>query len=296
MSQNLPARPQVNPIAVLRDLLERSKTQIALALPRHLTPERMIRLAMTAFQKDGKLAACDLKSVVAAVMGASQLGLELDGALGHAYLVPYGKTCQLIIGYKGMLALARRSGEVSTVAAHVVYSNDYFQFRYGSDPVLLHEPVLQNRGSPIAVYAVCKLKDGGADFEVAGWEEVLQWQQEFGKRPGSPWQKHLSEMSKKSIIRRLFKRMPVSTEITRAVTLDEYAESGVAQPLEYPGAAPQRLALPSGRVPVQMLPPAEEPHAPPTKDDGEIIQDHTPGPIEDDPSGREPEEEENANG
>jgi recombination protein RecT len=233
---------RATPQQQLRGLLEKSRDQIAMALPRHLTPDRMIRVAMTAFLRTPELYDCDLTSVVGCVVQSSQLGLELDGILGHAYMVPFDnkrarrKEAQLIVGYKGYLALARRSGEVSSFFAHVVHENDLFEYTYGTDAKLVHKPVLANRGPAIAVYAVIKLRDGSSDFEVLGWEEIEATRRRWGmtrdgKPKNSPWNTHTEEMAKKTAIRRLAKRCPVSVEIQRAASLDEHADAGQAQHL-----------------------------------------------------------------
>ena len=229
-------------IATLRNLLEKSKGEIAKALPRHLTPERMARVAITAVQKTPELLDCDPVSIVGAVMQASQLGLDLDGILGQAYLVPYKNRkanrtdAQLIVGYKGFLALARRSGQVSVFAAHIAYENDVFQFTLGTKPEIVHKPHFGERGKPVAAYAVLIYGDGGADCEVISWPEVLEFQQRYAKRGRDgtlfgPWIDHLIEMAKKTAIRRIAKRAPLSVELTRAAALDDLAENELPQDL-----------------------------------------------------------------
>src|SRR3990167_3086145 len=120
----------------IRTLLERSKGQMAAAMPKHLTPERLLRVAMTSIQKTPKLLDCTPQSLLACVMTCAQLGLEPDQFLGQAYLVPFKDVCTLIPGYRGYIALARRSGEMQTVSAQVVYSGDFFNLQYGVDDKL----------------------------------------------------------------------------------------------------------------------------------------------------------------
>ncbi len=137
----------------LQSLLMQYKDQIAMALPRHLTPERMIRVAMTAVQTTPALHECTILSIAGSMVAASILGLEVSSVLGEAYLVPFNNTktkrkeCQLIPGYLGLLKLARQSGEISTVQAQPVYKNDTFAYEYGLDPYLRHVP---HGGSPDA--------------------------------------------------------------------------------------------------------------------------------------------------
>ena len=105
--------PFTRKAADVRALLDRAKGQIAAALPSHIKAEHMIRVAFTSILKTPALLECDQKTLIGAVIEAAQLGLEPDGITGHAYLVPYGKKCQLIPGYKGLIRLARQSGEVT---------------------------------------------------------------------------------------------------------------------------------------------------------------------------------------
>lgn len=231
----------------LRQMLEMSKGQIELALPRHLTAERMIRVAMTAYQKTPDLQKCPMISIVGAVVQASQLGLEPDGILGQAYLVPFynsttgQKECQLQIGYRGFIALARRSGEVSNIYAELVYQCDKFEVTLGTDKRLVHEPNFQDetresiddKGEPIGLigaYAVVKYKDGEADFEYMSKIQLDKIRSSSkAKSSKSPWFTHPLEMYRKCPIRRLAKRLPLSPEFMKAAVLDEYADAGVHQ-------------------------------------------------------------------
>lgn len=224
----------------LRTMLEKSKDQIQLALPRHMTAERMIRVAMTAVQRQPKLLECTPLSVVGAVVEASQLGLEPDGILGQAYLVPYfnNKTkrveAQLQPGYRGLIALARRSGEVSTIYAELVYEADTFKISKGDSPKLKHEPNYdaEDRGKLRGAYAVVIYKDGGKDFEYMPLAELDKIRQQSKAAQFGPWQTHPEEMYRKCPIRRLAKRLPLSPEFQRAAVLDEYVDAGVAPGME----------------------------------------------------------------
>jgi recombination protein RecT len=227
-------------VANVRKLLERFKPQMALALPKHLDADRMLRVALTAIQRTPKLLECTQTSLLAAIMQGAQLGLEMDGVLGEAYIVPYGKVVQFIPGYKGLMKLARNSREISTIFASEVYQNDRFSFAYGLDPKLEHVPSDQEDPGPIiAFYAVSKLKDGGAQFVVmwkrqvdgirnksAGYIAAKKYDKE------SPWDSHYPEMGKKTVIRRLCKYLPASAELQKALALEEMADAGIDQNLE----------------------------------------------------------------
>lgn len=210
------------------------KSQLAAALPRHMTPDRMIRIVTTEIRKTPALANCDMQSFVGAIVQCSQLGLEPGSALGHAYLLPFGnkneqsgkKNVQLIIGYRGMIDLARRSGQIASLSARVVREGDEFSYEFGLEEKLIHRPGT-NETAPIThVYAVARLKDGGTQFEVmtAKQIELVKTQSEAAK--SGPWVTHWEEMAKKTVIRRLFKYLPVSIEIQHAVSMDERDASG----------------------------------------------------------------------
>ena len=230
-------------VADVRALLEKNKAQLALALPRHITPDRMMRICMTAVQKTPKLLECDQISLFAAVIQAAQLGLEPDGALGQAWLVPFGNQVQLLPGYKGLLSLVRRSGELSTVEVRAVYARDIFRFRYGLASVLEHEPFNPGpqadsdevtRGELVAVYAVARLRDGGIQWEVMRRHEVEAIRKRSRSGTSGPWVTDYDEMAKKTVLRRLCKLLPMSVEAQTAVDLDERAELGLPQDLEVP--------------------------------------------------------------
>ena len=221
-------------VSTIRGLLEQSKAQIAMALPRHMDPDRLLRVAMTSIQKNPKLLDCDTKSLLGAVIQSAQLGLEPDGVLGQAYLIPYKTTCQFIPGYKGLIDLARRSGQIVSIASHCIYENDQFTFNYGLKETLEHIPARGNRGQMIGVYAVAILKDGGHSIEVMWTEDINKirdkssgYMAAIKYKKDHPWLSHYDEMARKTVIRRLCKYLPLSVELSRAVALDEQAEAGV---------------------------------------------------------------------
>lgn len=222
----------------VRVLLDKAKPQIKLALPKHLNPDRMLRIAMTSVQRTPQLLDCDPTSLIAAVIQSAQLGLEPDGALGHAYLIPFGKTATLIPGYRGLVDLARRSGQLSTISAHVVYEKDAFRYTYGLDEKLVHEPYDgdEDPGKMTHAYAVAKLKDGGIQFTVMSRREIMAIKNGSpgAKKSDSPWnhKDREPEMWKKTAIRRLAKLLPMSIEMAQAIRLDEQAEAGLPQDLD----------------------------------------------------------------
>jgi recombination protein RecT len=224
-----------------------TKAQIALALPRHMTADRLARIAMTELRRIPKLQQCDPMSFLGAVMQCSQLGLEPGGALGHVYILPFEKRAkqgnqwvtvsteaQVIIGYRGMIDLARRSGQIISIEARAVYEGDTFDVTLGLNSNITHKPDWNNpnRDNPaklIFVYAVAKLKDGGIQFDVMSRSEVEATRARSKAATSGPWVTDYVAMALKTVCRRLFKWLPVSIEVQRAVGLDEQAERGEGQ-------------------------------------------------------------------
>jgi len=229
--------PAGGQISTIDDLLKKHGPEIALALPQHVTPERLLRIALSEVRRNPRLAQCNAASLLSAIFTCAQLGLEPGGALGHCYLIPYGSECQFQIGYKGMIELARRSGQIQSLSARAVYKNDHFEFAYGLHEDLIHRPAVGQRGEMTHAYAVANLKDGGVQFEVmdrAELEEVRDGSQGYQtarkyNKTDTPWISSFEEMCRKTVIRRLFKYLPVSVEVAKAANLDEYADRGRRQ-------------------------------------------------------------------
>jgi recombination protein RecT len=191
------------------------------ALPKHLSPDRMMRIALTELRKTPKLMQCDMLSFLGAIIQASQLGLEPGGALGHAYLIPYGREVQMQIGYRGMVDLARRSGNISSLSARIVRDGDLWRPTFGTDEGIEHVPAFSNRPMTLA-YAVAKMKDGIAQFDIMPKEEIDHIRDTYSKTAKSgPWVNEYEEMAKKTVVRRLFKMLPTSIEIRDAINIDE---------------------------------------------------------------------------
>lgn len=230
-------------------------TQIQHALPKHMKSDRMARVALTLIRQVPDLQKCEPMSFMGALMQVSQLGLEPGGALGHAYLLPFkvrrkvgnewreNMEVQVIIGYRGMIDLARRSGQIVSLSARVVREKDTFSYGYGLDETLHHVPFEGADGGDIThFYAVAKLQGGGVQFEVMtaaqvntvrdnsqGYKAALASAEKYKGEIKSPWSTNYDEMGRKTVVRRLFKYLPVSIEIQTAVGLDEQADAGVNQ-------------------------------------------------------------------
>lgn len=195
-----------------------AKKQFKLALPKHLTPDRFVRVAITAMNKTPKLKDCTPASLIACLMSLSQLGLEPDGRKAH--LIPYGNQCTLIVDYKGLVELARRSKEISNIHADIVCENDEFTFEHGNEEKLKHNPVIANRGKAVAAYSFVKFKDGSVSFEVMSLEEIEAIHKRSKAGAAGPWVTDWAEMAKKTVFRRHSKWLPCSSEILEATEKD----------------------------------------------------------------------------
>ena len=243
--------------ATVKKFFEANRGTLEALLPKHFDSERMLKLALGALRTTPKLAGASLSSLLGSVVTCAQLGLEPNTPLGHAYLLPFDKRekrdgqwvttetqVQVIIGYKGMLDLARRSGQIVSIAAHEVCEGDDFRFAYGLEEELVHRPAMKNRGAVIGFYAVAKLQGGGYSFEFMSVDEVNHIRDKAAeknraKKDGSgrpiitgPWADNYVEMGRKTVLRRLFKYLPISIEsLAFASAIDGNAVAAPA-PLE----------------------------------------------------------------
>jgi recombination protein RecT len=203
---------------------EAFRAQIAKALPRHLTPDRFIRVAITALTRTPKLAECDQASFFKCLLDLSSLGLEPDGRRAH--LIPFENRqrecveCQLIIDYKGLVELVMRSGNVANIHADVVCDKD--EFAYDRGEIVKHTIDFRgDRGSVYAAYAVATFKDGTKKAEVLSLREIDGIRARSRAGQSGPWKTDWNEMAKKTAFRRLSKWLPFSAEIRDALELDD---------------------------------------------------------------------------
>lgn len=207
------------------DVIEAGKAQFAAALPKHLNSDRFTRIAITCVRQNPKLAACSQASLLGALMTIAQLGLE-PGVLGQCYLIPYGTECQLQLGYKGMIELLRRTGQLSDIYAYPVYSNDEFNIEYGLERKLTHKPAFNNadgRGEITGFYSVAILKDGTRAFEYMTKDEVITHEEKYrkGKYKNDVWIKNFEEMAMKTVTKKMLKWLPISVEMIENLRKDE---------------------------------------------------------------------------
>jgi recombination protein RecT len=233
-----------NPVSKPKNLSEMAQFltqrmgQIKSVVASNLTPEKMCRIAMNELRCNdylAKLAIQNPASLVNAIVQASHLGLEIGGVLGQAYLVPYKSEIKMIPGYRGLISLARRSGEISSINAEIVYENDEFDLNLGIKTEVTHKPKLNgDRGEPLIVYMVAHFKDGGSHFEWMTIDEVMKIKKRSPSANSgrSPWDTDTAEMIKKTVIRRGWKYLPMSIEMQKASIVEEATEQGKSVVIE----------------------------------------------------------------
>lgn len=228
---NNPVNPlSKNPLVAqkkdIEETFKKMEGQFMQALPKHINFNRFMRVALNAVTNTPKLLECNRKSFFLAVMRAAQLGLEPDGLLGQAYLIPYGKMAQLIIGYKGYITLARQSGEIANIAVATVHENDDFELSFFGMP-RFNRCVRGDRGALIGFIAKAEFKETGAlpQVEYMTVDEVNKIRDKHSKSK-NVWAEHYEEMGKKTVIRRLVKYLPLSVQ--KAEKMESLQEAGVS--------------------------------------------------------------------
>ena len=210
------------------DVIQAGAKQFATALPKHVNSERFVRIAITTIRQNPKLAKCSQESLLGALMVSAQLGLE-PGTLGQCYLIPFENKkagtveCQFQIGYKGLIELLRRSGQLSDIYSYTVYENDDFNIEYGLSRTLTHKPNFDEKGEIKGFYAVAILKDGAKAFEYMTKDEVVKHEEKYrkGSYKNDVWNKNFVEMSQKTVVKKLLKWLPVSVEFLEMAAKDE---------------------------------------------------------------------------
>lgn len=281
-------------VANVRELLvnRQAQEQLAKVAARHLNPERMMRVMANALRATPALAECEPMSLLGALMQCATLGLEPNTPLGHAYLIPFGKSVTLVVGYKGLADMARRSGLVVSLHSDVVYSDDeLWSYEYGSGMHLRHKPG-PREGRKVAAYCYVKLRDGEA-FVVLPWPEVMRvrdlsqgYRRAVAKGDKTaPWVAHEDAMARKTALRALANRgeMPISVEFAQALEVDE-APVDFGRLAQHPEDGPvieAQAAPPPEPEPDRQ--PEPEPEAPPRARRTRNARAAEPPPPEDEP-------------
>lgn len=207
----------------IQQTLDKYGKEILKALPAAMQSpqklDRMRRIAMSEINKTTELQRCDPVSIMGSLVHIATFGLEPGAGFGHAYLVPFKNTCTVIIGYRGFIELARRSGEIASIHSRVVYENDEFYIEYGMEEKLVHKPNTKEQGDMIGVYAIAKLKTGVTMFEYMRKDQVDAIKDKV--RNQHVWSQHYEEMARKTAVRRLYKYLPSSPEVAQAMELED---------------------------------------------------------------------------
>jgi phage RecT family recombinase len=259
--QTTQSAPASNPITEFRDSITRMESEIRAILPKHVTIEAFQRVVLTSVQMNEDLLKANRKTLFNACLSAAKDGLLPDGkeaafAIFNVNTAKKGepakweKSVQYMPMVAGILKRVRQSDEISTIAAHVVYENDDFDYQLGDDERIYHKPVLANRGKPVAVYAISTMRSGERVREVMPWEEIEKIRSFSKAKDGAFWTNWPDEMARNKVIRRLCKRLPVSTDLP-------------SDPEEYgttPGAMPEHRARLVAPVSTSATPAPALPH------------------------------------
>lgn len=223
VKQALERRQEAEPRKDVRALVERMAPELEKQLPKAITVERFTRVVLTELERTPKLYECEPRSLLGAMMLASQLGLE-PGPLGHVYFVPFAGRAVFVLGYQGMIALAFRSGLLKDIEARTVREGDHFEYRHGTSPRLIFEPGPE-RDAPCAYYALARFRTGGFHFEVLTPEEIEAHRKRSpaGRASEGPWASDYERMAQKTCIRVMRPYLPLGVEAARAFAADEMA-------------------------------------------------------------------------
>lgn len=219
---------ELTPIAAFRGTLEKMHSDLQSALPPQIPVDKFIRTTLTAVQMQPDLLGADRKSLLGSTMRAAQDGLLCDGR--EAALVIFnsrekGKLVQYMPMVGGILKKIRNSGELASISAQVVYDKDHFEYELGDDERIVHKPFLgADRGKQIACYAIAKTKDGAIYREVMSVADVEKVRAASRAGKFGPWADWWDEMAKKTVIRRLSKRLPSSADLDSVIKADDEAQ------------------------------------------------------------------------
>lgn len=217
---------EITPMDAMRGTLDKMKVEFQAALPPQIPVDKFIRTTLTAVQMNPELLGADRRSLLAACMKSAQDGLLLDGreAAPVIFNTKEGKKVQYMPMVGGILKKIRNSGELASISANVVYDKDFFEYELGDNENIIHKPFLgDERGKPIAVYAVAKTKDGAIYREVMSVADVEKVRAASRAGKFGPWADWWDEMAKKTVIRRMAKRLPSSADVDQVIMNDNEA-------------------------------------------------------------------------
>jgi len=224
---NIKSTLPANDAKTFESFLTSKMANLKMVAASHLNPQKIVRVVLSSVSRTPALRECSMISIYRSVLQSMELGLEPGSAVGEAYLVPFRERgvaqCQLIVGYRGLISLAFRSGHVKAIRANVVYQGDHFDYRDGLSPVLEHKPSFEGRRDPSAItfaYCVIQLADGGVIFDVMTRTELDAIRARSKASQKGPWVTDTAEMMRKTVARRCLKYAPMSVEMGKAMALD----------------------------------------------------------------------------
>jgi recombination protein RecT len=255
----------------ITDLINRQRSEIARALPKHMDADRLARMALTTLKSTPGLLECTQSSLLGALMLSAQTGLE-PGPMGHVYLVPRKikgtKECQWMLGYKGIIELARRSGQLLSIEAREVCELDEFTYSYGLDEVLVHKPYMGgDRGPIVAAWGLAKFKDGGHYFVVLSRSDIdaAKGRSDSAKQGYGPWITDYAAMARKTVIRRMAPYLPLSAEQANAIAQDETVHTSIDEDMT-------SRPVEGGWIDAEVIEPTPLAVVPPADENGEPIE------------------------
>lgn len=246
--------PITNLVVQRKADIQNMQAELQRMLPPSIPADKFVRTVQTAITLNPDIAQCDKQSVLAACMKAASDGLILDGreAVLNVFNVKvtrggketWEKRAQYMPMVTGVIKRVRNSGEVARLNAFIVHANDEFEVTYGLDMDLKHKPNFKEPGEPIGAYAICRFKDGLDDFEFMSKAQIEGIRSRSKSKDKGPWVSDWSEMARKTVIRRLAKRLPMDSDLRNVVQrIDEDYE------LDQPGAeAPADVNPDTGEI------------------------------------------------
>lgn len=258
----LATQPTEKRPATLAQLIEQMRPEIARALPKHMDPDRMARVALTLIRQTPDLARVVPETFLGALMTCSQLGLE-PGPLGHAWIIPRSRKlddgnkileAHFQLGYKGIIELARRSGQVAKIVGRTVFSEEVragqFSAGYsGADDIIKHDPILMgDKGTPVLYYAIAKLTNNELYTAFLTPGDVDTRHRLRSSAPNSPaWRQNYEQMAWKSCVVETRQWLPQSPEFEQALAMDGQVRTDIA-PDALDDAAARASAFIEGEV------------------------------------------------
>lgn len=249
---------EITPIESMRGTLKQMTPEFQAALPPQIPVEKFIRTTLTAVQMNPELLQADRRSLLGACMKAAQDGLLLDGreAAPVIFRTKEGPKVQYMPMVGGILKKIRNSGELASISAQVVYEKDHFDYELGDDERIVHKPFLgEDRGKPIACYAIAKTKDGAIYREVMSVADVEKVRSSSRASNNGPWVQWWDEMARKTVIRRIAKRLPSSADLDQVLENDNEAVGFVQVERKDPiniTPAPEEQKAPLSRLKASM--------------------------------------------